>query len=69
MDTFTAANLFVGHATGVILLLLFVWLMLSELMASRAVKRLRARHLQRREAGLAAPRVKTAENVSPLSFR
>ena len=67
MDAFTAANLFIGHATGALILLLFVWLLVSEMFGRRAALRSLRRRQYRRLS--ASRRAKTTENVAPLPFQ
>jgi hypothetical protein len=39
VDILTAANLFVGHVTGAIMLALFAWLFVSDVLFSRRIRR------------------------------
>jgi hypothetical protein len=67
VDTLTAANLFIGHATGAFLFLLFTWLLVSEVLSRRALRRVRLR-IRETRAHLHDPYcVGTAESVTAVS--
>jgi hypothetical protein len=63
VDTLTAANLFIGHFTGAILLALFFWLFVSDVLFSRGVKRRQPRPANARRS------VRPAETVTVPSTK
>jgi hypothetical protein len=67
VDTLTTANLFIGHATGAFLLLLFTWLLASELLSRRALRRVRLRIRETRAGLHDRHRVRPAESVTAVS--